>query len=149
MAFVLTIFHKTASTDALAASSGAPRVAPPAGGMGGDALPPAPSFDAAMPFRDVLREGLGKGGSTPIRFLANLSHRNPMHVVQRGTCTVLEAVQALISAKAHRLVVLDGDVFYGILSATTVLEWVADHFGGFLLLLLLAVASARKRAKET
>jgi len=124
LAFVLTIFHKSSAGKSAAGGGGAADAAATISAAG-------PSFDATMPFKDVLRQGLANGGSTPIRFLANLSHRNPMHVVQRSSCKVLEAVEIMISTKAHRLIVLDGDVFYGVLSATTILEWVSNHFGKF------------------
>ncbi|KAJ3330370.1 cell separation during budding [Blyttiomyces sp. JEL0837] len=98
------------------------------------------SFDAEMEVSDIVKRAQQDRQGVPIKLVSNLSHRNPLIAVY-SDAPLTDAVEQFVSAKAHRVVVLERvqsnepgapeppSKFIGVLSQSAVAALVAARFG--------------------
>ncbi|RKO87996.1 hypothetical protein BDK51DRAFT_16879 [Blyttiomyces helicus] len=90
--------------------------------------------DSDWEITDIVKRALPDKDGVPIKLLSNISHKDPL-VSFLGTTSGLEAVRAFSRSKLHRIVVLEEQeagkpkTFIGVLSMSTVVAYVASHFG--------------------
>ncbi|KAJ1336192.1 hypothetical protein BSLG_007509 [Batrachochytrium salamandrivorans] len=97
-------------------------------------IPKAVNYDAEMDTSDIVKRAMTQGHTNvPVKLLANMSHHNPLVVVD-ASAPVLTAVEEFVRAKVHRVVILEKTSegkpnFLGVLSQSSVAAYVASKFG--------------------